>query len=94
VSRGPSAIAEPLVCTGLYAESHGIVDNFMYDVDHGEEFLIGTNPAQYHSYWWNDGEPLWITATKQVQGRGQELRLGMGVVVRISCWGPLRESEL
>jgi len=63
-----------------------MVDNFMYDVDHGEEFLIGDNPAQYHSYWWNDGEPLWITATKQVHGRGQELRLGKGVV-RSSCWG-------
>jgi len=43
-----------------------MIDNFMYDIKHREEFLIGNNPDQYHSYWWNDGEPLWITADKQV----------------------------
>jgi len=43
-----------------------MVDNFMYDVRRDEEFLIGRNPEQYHAYWWNDAEPLWITATKQV----------------------------
>ena len=53
--------------SGLYAESHGIVDNYMYDVKHDTEFLIGDNPEQYFSYWWNDGEPLWITASKQVK---------------------------
>ena len=52
---------------GLYAESHGIVDNYMYDPKHGTEFLIGNNPDQYHSYWWDDAEPLWITATKLVR---------------------------
>lgn len=53
------------IMTGLYAESHGMVDNYMYDVRHDTEFLIGENPDQYYSYWWDDGEPLWITATKQ-----------------------------
>jgi len=43
-----------------------MVDNYMYDPKHGTEFLIGNNEDQYHSYWWDDGEPLWITATKQV----------------------------
>jgi len=44
-----------------------MVDNYMYDPVHNTEFLIGDNPDQYHSYWWDDGEPLWITATKQVE---------------------------
>jgi len=44
-----------------------MVDNYMYDVKHDTEFLIGNNPEQYYSYWWDDGEPLWITATKQVR---------------------------
>ena len=43
-----------------------MVDNYMYDPKHGTEFLIGNNDDQYHSYWWDDGEPLWVTATKQV----------------------------
>ena len=44
-----------------------MIDNYMYDIKHGTEFLIGDNPEQYYSYWWDDGEPLWITATKQVR---------------------------
>jgi ectonucleotide pyrophosphatase/phosphodiesterase family protein 6 len=53
------------IMTGLYAETHGIVDNYMWDERHNEEFLIGDNPEQYHSFWWDDGEPLWITAVRQ-----------------------------
>jgi len=44
-----------------------MVDNYMWDPRHREEFLIGNNPDQYHSFWWDDGEPLWITATKQAR---------------------------
>jgi len=43
-----------------------MVGNYMYDVKHNESFLIGTNKEQYHSFWWDDGEPLWVTAEKQV----------------------------
>jgi len=43
-----------------------MIDNYMYDIKHDEEFLIGENADQYHSFWWDDGEPLWITAIKQV----------------------------
>jgi len=48
----------------------------MYDVRHNTEFLIGENPEQYHSYWWDDAEPLWITATKQVLEK-QEAQLSL-----------------
>jgi len=51
--------------TGLHPESHGMVDNYMYDERYNTSFLIGGNLDQYHSYWWNEGEPLWITAKRQ-----------------------------
>lgn len=53
------------IATGLHPESHGIIDNFMYDTKYKTEFLIGENTDQYHPYWWDDGEPVWITAKKQ-----------------------------
>ena len=43
-----------------------MVNNYMYDIKYRTEFLIGNNPEQYFSYWWNDAEPLWISAAKQV----------------------------
>jgi hypothetical protein len=47
-----------------------MVDNFMYDEKHNKEFLIGGNlPDQSLPFWWNDGEPLWVTAAKQVSSR-------------------------
>lgn len=55
--------------TGLHTESHGMVGNFMHDTIHGKNFLIGANPDQYLPFWWDDAEPVWVTAEKQV---GQE----------------------
>ncbi|XP_041372194.1 glycerophosphocholine cholinephosphodiesterase ENPP6-like [Gigantopelta aegis] len=51
--------------TGLYTESHGMTGNYMYDAVRNESFLIGTNPEQKHSHWWDDGDPVWVTATRQ-----------------------------
>ncbi|KAJ8307573.1 hypothetical protein KUTeg_015657 [Tegillarca granosa] len=54
------------IMTGLHCENHGMVGNYMYDKKHNETFLIFENqPVSLHSYWWNDAEPLWITAEKQ-----------------------------
>ncbi|KAK6183131.1 hypothetical protein SNE40_010666 [Patella caerulea] len=53
------------IATGLYTENHGMISNYMYDEVEKESFLIGTNPEQYHSYWWNQAEPVWISAEKQ-----------------------------
>ena len=52
--------------TGLYAETHGMIGNFMYDPKHKEYFLIGSNYEQFHGHWWNGGDPVWITARRQV----------------------------
>jgi len=43
-----------------------MIDNNMWDEQHNTEFLIGENEDQVFPYWWNDGEPLWVTARKQV----------------------------
>ncbi|XP_067337389.1 ectonucleotide pyrophosphatase/phosphodiesterase family member 1 isoform X2 [Channa argus] len=51
------------IVTGLYPESHGIVDNKMYDVTRNAFFSLKTeekfNPA------WYQGEPVWVTAMRQ-----------------------------
>ncbi|KAJ8301448.1 hypothetical protein KUTeg_020435 [Tegillarca granosa] len=51
---------------GVHCENHGFVGNYMYDIKHKEKFLIWRNkPTIYNTYWWEDAEPVWITAMKQ-----------------------------
>lgn len=38
----------------------------MYDSVRDKNFLIGLNPDQSLPFWWDDAEPLWVTAEKQV----------------------------
>ncbi|KAF6113625.1 ectonucleotide pyrophosphatase/phosphodiesterase 3 [Phyllostomus discolor] len=51
------------IVTGLYPESHGIIDNSMYDVNLNKNFSLSSaeknNPA-----WWQ-GQPIWLTAMYQ-----------------------------
>ncbi|CAO2628241.1 Ectonucleotide pyrophosphatase/phosphodiesterase family member 3 [Lemmus lemmus] len=51
------------IVTGLYPESHGIIDNNMYDVHFNKNFSLSSveknNPA-----WWG-GQPIWLTAIYQ-----------------------------
>ncbi|XP_076468088.1 bis(5'-adenosyl)-triphosphatase ENPP4-like isoform X2 [Babylonia areolata] len=49
------------IVTGLYEESHGIVANKMYDRKRKTYFSM----ASKESYWWEEGEPIWITMEKQ-----------------------------
>ncbi|KAK3107569.1 hypothetical protein FSP39_017474 [Pinctada imbricata] len=53
------------IMTGLYPESHGQVSNYMYDVPTGKKFLLGSNDDAMLPLWWEEAEPLWITAEKQ-----------------------------
>ncbi|XP_060609360.2 ectonucleotide pyrophosphatase/phosphodiesterase family member 3 [Anolis sagrei] len=51
------------IVTGLYPESHGIIDNNMYDVNLNQNFsLSGT--AKSNPAWWS-GQPIWHTAMYQ-----------------------------
>ena len=38
----------------------------MFDPVHNQLFLLGLNPESKQSYWWDGGEPIWVTAEKQV----------------------------
>ncbi|XP_060077671.1 uncharacterized protein LOC132557191 [Ylistrum balloti] len=51
------------IVTGLYPESHGIVDNNMYDPVLNESFSL-RGSVKYNPQWWA-GEPIWTTAKKQ-----------------------------
>ncbi|KAM6279086.1 ectonucleotide pyrophosphatase/phosphodiesterase family member 3 [Porphyrio hochstetteri] len=51
------------IVTGLYPESHGIIDNSMYDVNLNKHFsLSGTQ--KFEPSWWK-GQPVWLTAMYQ-----------------------------
>ncbi|NXT51955.1 ENPP3 phosphodiesterase, partial [Pluvianellus socialis] len=51
------------IVTGLYPESHGIIDNSMYDVELDRNFsLSGTE--KFDPSWWK-GQPVWLTAMYQ-----------------------------
>ncbi|CAJ1087050.1 bis(5'-adenosyl)-triphosphatase enpp4 isoform X2 [Xyrichtys novacula] len=64
--------------TGLYTESHGIVANIMYDPVSKSYFQVGKNNTPW---WWEEAEPLWITAldsgykTAGVMWPGSELAI-------------------
>lgn len=48
------------IATGLYEESHGIISNAMYDPITGQRFNMGSK----ETFWWDGGEPLWVTVEK------------------------------
>ncbi|KAK2856478.1 hypothetical protein Q5P01_005213 [Channa striata] len=49
--------------TGLYAETHGIVANEMYDPALNRSFSMETDSI-YDSRWWEEAVPLWVTVQK------------------------------
>ena len=59
--------------TGMYTESHGVVDNNMFDPDHDMLFFASGVPSGTtkkvdllgsSSFWWNQSEPVWIAAER------------------------------
>ncbi len=50
--------------TGRYPDDHGIVDNSMADPALGR-FSLGDRKAVGDARWWNEAEPIWVTAQKQ-----------------------------
>ncbi|KAL6095822.1 enpp1 [Pungitius sinensis] len=51
------------IVTGLYPESHGIVDNKMYDVTQNTLFSLKSE-EKFNTKWYQ-GEPVWISAMRQ-----------------------------
>ncbi|XP_054155596.1 glycerophosphocholine cholinephosphodiesterase ENPP6-like [Oppia nitens] len=69
------------IMTGLYPESHGMFENYMYDQDWDELFLMSPHRNASHSHWWNQTEPLWVTAEQN--GCRTAMYLWDGCQVRI-----------
>lgn len=51
--------------TGLRPESHGIVSNWFWDPAFAETFGMSKPESNAESRWWDEGEPIWVTAEKQ-----------------------------
>jgi predicted AlkP superfamily pyrophosphatase or phosphodiesterase len=51
--------------TGLRPETHGIVSNWFWDPAFAETFGMTKADSNTQSRWWDQGEPVWITAEKQ-----------------------------
>ncbi|XP_068933490.1 ectonucleotide pyrophosphatase/phosphodiesterase family member 3 [Petaurus breviceps papuanus] len=51
------------IVTGLYPESHGIIDNNIYDVHLNKNFSLSSQ-EKFNSEWWG-GQPVWLTAMYQ-----------------------------
>ncbi len=50
--------------TGLYPDQHGMVNNTMHDPVLGD-FSPPNRAANTDGRWWDEAEPIWITAQKQ-----------------------------
>ncbi|KAH7948085.1 hypothetical protein HPB52_018366 [Rhipicephalus sanguineus] len=52
------------LATGLYAEDHGILGNYIYDTKTDSYFKMSA-PGSFHPRWWNRAEPLWTRALRR-----------------------------
>ncbi len=51
--------------TGLRPAHHGIVGNWFYDPEFADTFGMSKPESNTQERWWDEGEPVWITAEKQ-----------------------------
>lgn len=51
--------------TGLYAENHNIIGNYFHDSHRKETFELFNRTSTSMQRWWQDTEPIWITATRK-----------------------------
>lgn len=52
--------------TGLYQESHGIVGNTVFDPNIDKRVNFAGDSWANDEMWWDQAEPIWMTARKQV----------------------------
>ncbi|XP_004422453.1 PREDICTED: ectonucleotide pyrophosphatase/phosphodiesterase family member 3 [Ceratotherium simum simum] len=67
------------IVTGLYPESHGIIDNNMYDVNLNKSFSLFSEEKN-NPTWWH-GQPVWLTAMYQGLKSGTYFWPGSDVAV-------------
>ena len=68
--------------TGLNENNHGIVANRFFDAALNESFTT----ASTESYWWNGGEPMWVTARRD--GRDAKVSYWPGSASEIKGFRP------
>jgi predicted AlkP superfamily pyrophosphatase or phosphodiesterase len=51
--------------TGRYPGTHGVVANSMWDPDQNRRFSLGDRDQVGDGFWYQDGEPIWVTAQNQ-----------------------------
>lgn len=66
--------------TGLYAETHGIVANEMYDPALNQSFSMETDSI-YESRWWEEAVPLWVSIQKDGGRSGAAMWPGSDVKI-------------
>jgi predicted AlkP superfamily pyrophosphatase or phosphodiesterase len=67
--------------TGLYPDDHGLVNNTMRDPQLGE-FSPSNRAANADGRWWDQAEPIWVTAEKQGQRTGSVFWPGTQAEIR------------
>ncbi|NWX87652.1 ENPP5 phosphodiesterase, partial [Nothoprocta ornata] len=66
--------------TGLYAESHGVVANEMYDPTLNETFSMNRMEI-YNSKFWEEASPIWVT--NEIEGHKSGAAMWPGTDVKI-----------
>ncbi|XP_051880098.1 bis(5'-adenosyl)-triphosphatase enpp4 [Pristis pectinata] len=66
------------IVTGRYAESHGIVANYMYDTATNKTF---STFRDQDPFWWNEATPIWVTNQRQGHKSGGAMWPGTDVSI-------------
>lgn len=80
--------------TGLHPDHHGIVGNNMVDAELGR-FSLGNKQAVTDRRWWDQGEPIWVSAERQGVKTATMFWPGSEADirgVRPSYWAPFDQS--
>uniref|UniRef100_H3CWD3 Ectonucleotide pyrophosphatase/phosphodiesterase 5 n=1 Tax=Tetraodon nigroviridis TaxID=99883 RepID=H3CWD3_TETNG len=67
--------------TGLYAETHGVVANEMYDPVLNRSFSVDTD-SRYEPQWWDEAVPLWVSIQNAGGRSGAAMWPGSDVKIR------------
>ncbi|XP_073442641.1 bis(5'-adenosyl)-triphosphatase ENPP4 isoform X1 [Dendrobates tinctorius] len=70
------------IVTGLYAESHGIVANSMYDKDTNQTFTVDNFSSKTNPVWWNEATPIWVTNQRAGRRSGSAMWPGSDVQIQ------------
>ncbi|XP_071999826.1 bis(5'-adenosyl)-triphosphatase enpp4-like [Engystomops pustulosus] len=70
------------IVTGLYAESHGIVANSMYDKSNNKVFRLDDDKSTNDPGWWNEATPIWVTNQRAGRRSGAAMWPGADVTIQ------------